>query len=311
MSRIQEIQASAGRKYVIALSKRRSRLALIASLITVTFSLYAITGDIVDYVVNGWPLSDLFHYFTINSNCLTVFNAFLLIPFAVEGCRKKYFSYPRWIAMLHYSGIVCTTLTMIFTVLFTSWFDPNAAFGGLHLYLHVLCPVMVLFSFFLVETGMRYSVRDALIAAIPSTLYMIIYIIEVVVVGKENGGWDDYYHVTEVLPAPVSFLLTVLFITGITLLIRWLYGKVIRYREKQIEKQLWPLDVSPVDIKIEIFGLGRYMGKHADKKYVELPLDMIRTIANRYSLNTEELLKVYLRGFLDSAKTTPGHPDPR
>ena len=65
---------------------------------------------------------------------------------------------------------------------------------------------------------------------------------------------------------------------------------------------LWPLDVDPLEINIEMFGLGRYMGKHADREFVELPLSLISLIAVRYGLKTEDLIRPYTRGFLDSVK---------
>ena len=65
---------------------------------------------------------------------------------------------------------------------------------------------------------------------------------------------------------------------------------------------LWPADTHPAEIKTELFGLGRYMGKHGDTQFVEIPLDLIHMIADRYGLETEDLVRPYIRGFLDSIK---------
>ena len=291
-----------GRGYIIALSGWRSRLALIAALITVSFSLYGITGGMIYYTQIGKTTAELFHWFTINSNFLTGFGAALIIPYAVEGIRRKHFSYPRWIAMLHYSGMVCTTLTMVFSVGIMSWVDPEAAFGGYNRYLHILCPIMVLVSFFLVESGCRYTRRDVLLAAVPSLVYEAVYLYEVVIVGEANGGWEDMYHMAEYVPIGVSVLVITVMALGISALIRLLYNRLARYRARRLEAGLWPPDTDPVEINIELFGLGRYMGKHADTDFIELPLDLIRLIAARYGLKTEALVRPYIRGFLDSQK---------
>ena len=303
-------QKSAGlwiqRKYIISLSRWRSRLALIAGLVTIFCSLYAIAGSIVLYAENGADVRELFNYFTTNANCLTAFAAGMIIPFAVEGIRKKHFSCPKWVSALHYGGMVCTTLTMVFSMAFMSWVDPDAAFGGYNSYLHIICPVLVLVSFCMVESGRPYSLRDALIACIPSMAYMAVYAVEVGIIGKQNGGWEDLYHVLEYLPLWLAWPAAALLTLCISLLVRWLYNRLIAFRQKKMDAQLWPLDVNPVEINIEMFGLGRYMGKHADGEFVALPLSLISRIADRYSLKTEDLIRPYIKGFLDSVKDREG-----
>ena len=293
---------TSSRGYIIALSRWRSRLALLASLITLSFTLYAIAGGMLHYVKIGRDPVNLFHWYTINSNCLTALSAGLIIPFAVEGVRKKHFSYPRWVALLHYCGMVGTTLTMVFSVGITSWVDRQGAFGGNNLYLHIVCPIMVIVSFFMVESGFHYTLKEALAALIPTLIYAVVYIYEVLIVGEENGGWEDMYHMTEYVPAAVSLVGIIMLALGLSLLIRWLYNKMTLLRMQRLGARLWPEDVDPLEINIEMFGLGRYMGRHADKQYVELPLDLIQMIADRYGMDTEKLIKPYIRGFLDSLK---------
>ena len=298
----QAFMPATARGHIIALSRWRSRLALIASLVTVSCTMYAIAGYIIQYTRSGWDIYALFHWYTVNSNFLTAFGAAMIIPFAVEGIRKKHFSYPKWVAMFHYAGMVCTTMTMVFSVGIISWYDPALAFSEYNLYLHVLCPVMVIISFFLVEAGFLYTKKDAVLAAVPTFLYEVIYALQVVVIGWENGGWEDMYHLGEFLPFGVSAALITLLVLGISLLIRRLYNGLTRKRREKLLSRLWPKDVSPVEINIEIFGLGRYMGKHADPKFIELPLDLITMIAEQYDLKTEDLMKPYIRGFLDSLR---------
>ena len=298
----QVFKPETARGYIIALSKWRSRLALIASLITVSCTMYAIASGIIEYISSGWDLNALFNWYTVNSNFLTAFSAAMIIPFAVEGIRKKHFSYPKWVAMFHYAGMVCTTLTMIFSVGVISWYDPVLAFGGYNLYLHVICPIMVIVSFFLVEAGFRYTKKDAVLAAVPTFIYEVIYALQVVVIGKENGGWEDMYHLAEFIPFSITAVLITLLALGTTLLIRLLYNRLTRKRHDRLLSRLWPKDVSPVEINVEIFGLGRYMGRHADTKFIELPLDLITMIAEQYGLKTEDLMKPYIRGFLDSLR---------
>ncbi len=154
----------------------------------------------------------------------------------------------------------------------------------------------------MVEGGCEYSRRDALIAGIPFLVYELVYIYEVALVGRENGGWKDIYHVTDFVPAAVSAPVLLLAVVGLSLLIVWLYNRSVRRRRRRLEARLWPRDVDPIEIRIEIFGLGRYMGAHSDSKFIELPLDLIDWIAELYGMGTEDLTKPYIKGFLDSLK---------
>ena len=292
--------SGSGKKYIISLNKWRSVVALIACLVTVVFALYAVAGGMVLYAQHGDRASGLFQYFTTNSNMLTALGAGFIVPFAVEGIRKKRFTYPKWLAMIHYCGTICTTLTMVVAVGMISWFDPELAFGGYNIFLHIVCPLMVLVSFFFVDAGLRFTVRDAVYGIIPLLIYEAVYAYEVLLVGEENGGWPDMYQITGLMPAPAAFAVLTLFGFGTALLIRLAYNKVAQSRLKHLQDGLWPDGADPVEIKIEMFGLGRYMGSHADKEYVELPLDLINMIAVRYNIKPEELAAPYIRGCLDS-----------
>ena len=291
---------SGRRSYIIALSKWRSRSALIASLISISFTLYAIACGIVYYTERNLSTSELFHWFTTNSNFLTLVSSSMIVPFAVEGARKKYLVIPKWVAMFHYSGMVCTTLTMVFAVGFMSWIEPAGAFGGYNLYLHVVCPIMVILAFFMVESGFDFTLRDSLIATAPSLLYMLVYTWQVVIVGKANGGWEDLYHIMEFMHPALAILIIGGLAAGISLLIRLLYNKLTAYRRNRMRARLWPKDVNPVEIKVEVFGLGRYMGKHADGRFIQLPLGIIKLIAHDYDISVDELIKPYIKGFMDS-----------
>lgn len=290
------------RGYIINMSRWRSILALISCVVTAAFTLYSLAAGIIEYVEERWELSDFFCWFTNLSNILTGLSAIMIIPFAVEGIRKKRFAYPKWAAMLHYSGMVCTTLTMVFTLAVISWSEPELAFKGYNLYFHVICPTAVIIAFFLMESGYTYSLRDALTAAIPVFSYAAVYGWQVFIVGEKNGGWDDMYHLGEYVPALVSLLGVILLTVGISLLIRLLYNRLTLYRRQRLAVRLWPKDVSPVKINVEVFGLGRFAGKHGDPESMEIPLDLINLISVQCGLKSEQLIRIYVRGYLDSLK---------
>lgn len=159
------------RRYIIGLYRIRSSIALLASTIAIVFSLTGIVFGLLIYTRNGVPPIELFRYFTIDMNLFGAVGAGMIVPYAVEGIRKKRFSCPRWTAKLYYVGTSCIVLIMFFTVGLISWNDPELAFGGNNFFLHVICPLMVLLSFMLIESEYHYSLVDNLLCLIPVVVY--------------------------------------------------------------------------------------------------------------------------------------------
>ena len=305
-------KADGEQHYMIDLHRGRSRMALLACVIALFAALYAIGVGLVYYAGKGEPATMLFRYFTIDSNILTAFGASVAIPFAVEGIRNKRFTYPKWAALLHYSGTICVTLTMVFAVCIISWYDPVMAFGGANFLLHLVCPIMVLVSFFLVESDHRYTLRDSVLCLIPFFVYAVVYFLLVVVIGADRGGWEDIYHLADNVPIFFTFPAMVLLAFGISSAIRWFYNRKAARRAAALEAR-WKDDVDPVEIKVEIFGLGRYMGKTGDENYAIIPLDILAMLADRYGMKTEELISAYAKGLVDALEEQkepePGPPD--
>jgi len=285
--------------YIIGLYKRRSVIALAACLLALFFSMDGILFGLIRYTRNGVAPVELFRYFTVDINFITALGAGMLAPFAVEGIRKKRFSCPKWAAKLHYIGTSCISMIMFFAVFVISWTDPVMAFGEANFYLHIVCPVMVVISFFFIESNYRYTARDAFLCMIPVLVYGIVYFIEVVVIGEENGGWPDYYCFTKNAPVAVSATAMLAITFGVALLIGRISNILSKYRADNLEEGLWDSEVNPVEIKIELFGLGRYMGSKEEPGNATLPLDIIELIADKYGLGREELIKPYIKGLMD------------
>lgn len=288
------------RRYIIDLQKNRSLIALISSFTSLVFAVYAITSGLILYAQNGVAPIDLFQYFTIEANTITALGSAIIIPYAIDGFRKKRFYCPKWAVFFYYSGTVCTTLIMLFATFVISLVDPGMAFNGYNFYLHIVCPIMILISFFLIESYYNISLKDSIKAIIPVFIYALVYIYKVILVGVDAGGWEDIYYFTKYTIAPVSFvaMMTIAFL--VSLGIRALYNKLSNYRIKKLSDNLWNENVSEVEIKIEVFGLGRYMGKRENKSYAILPLDIIAIISDKYHIKKQDLIAVYTKGLIDS-----------
>lgn len=288
------------KQYILNLQKNRSLIAIVASFVSVIFAIYAIVSGLILYTRNGVRPLDLFQYFTIDANTLTAFGAAMMIPYAVDGLRKKRFYCPKWAMCFYYCGVVCTTLIMLFAVCVIGFVDKEMAFNGYNFYLHIICPIMILVSFFVIESYYRISIKMSLISITPVFIYAIVYIYEVIIVGVDAGGWEDIYYFTKFAHPLVSFVAMMLMAFLVALLIGFIYNKLSKDREKRFIDNLWDDDVSPVEVKIEVFGLGRFMGKKENKSYAIIPLDIILLISEKYHIRREELIRAFIKGMLDS-----------
>ena len=288
------------RQYIIQLESRRSLLALVASLISLFFAIYAITSALITQDRNGGNLIEVFRFFTVISNIIAAVASSMIIPYAIEGFRKTRFDCPRWTMHFFYIGATCTTLTMLFTLFIISFVDFRTAFRGHNFYLHLICPTMILVSFFVIESNYKFTLKDSIICMIPILIYFCVYLYKAVYIGENNGGWKDMYYVTWIMPLPLSITIVVTLAIIDTTLLRFIYNKLLNMRVKNFINHLWDKDVHPAEIKMELFGLGRYMGRFENKYYASLPLDIISIISEKYKLTKDELIKPFMKGMMDS-----------
>ena len=289
------------REYLIEIQKWRSVIALMSCIITYVLSIFAIVASLIMYTRENWNLSDFFRYFTTLSNMVTGISAGFIIPFAINGIRKKRFVYPHWLSMMHYTGTIATTMTMIFTLVFILPFDPEFALGDYNFFLHIICPIAILISFQLVEFGRELTRRDSLVCLIPFFLYTWVYLIMVVFIGKENGGWEDLYMLNTFVPFYISMPLVWILAYFIAFLIRLPHNSLVKIRKEKLRGN-WSSDLEPVEIGIEIYGLGRYNGLTGEKSDLIIPYDILEIIADKYSIKIETLVKAYTKGLISGVK---------
>lgn len=291
-------------RYSIDLNQRNSFVALIAGLTVSICAFQAIAGGLIEAPSFVTPErgSNLYHLFTVNSNTLAAFGAVLMVPYAVEGIRNKKFILPKWIAMFQYAGAICTTLTMLFAIfLIFPAAGAKLAFTGMNFWLHVICPIMSLVLLFAVESDNRFTISDSLLALLPFYLYALIYIVNVVLIGEAHGGWRDIYRLTKYLPATISAPLMFMFGFGIASAIRYAYNRLAQYRHNRMVQTLWS-DLSPVELKVETFGLGRYKGLNNDEDNINFPIDIFNTMTALYDVSMEELVTAYAKGVSDGLR---------
>ena len=287
------------RKYLIGLVERHSVVALIAGIMVfgITIASIIIWIDGYDHVSEE-PL----HYFTALSNLMSAVAAAFMIPYAVEGIRKKHFVLPRYIVLFQFSGATCVSITMVTALCIILPTQGDIAVTGTNFWLHVVTPLCAVILFQCVETGMTVSRRAAILSLIPFWAYIILYFIMVVVIGEENGGWSDIYMTQDYFPVWVTMILFLVFGFVMAMVMR----AILNFRAKQFWKRvsaLWTDDTMPEEMLVEAMGLGRCVGKRENTE-VELavPMNIFMKMSERFDIPVTKLINAYVYGALDSMK---------
>ncbi|MCR4632931.1 MAG: DUF5684 domain-containing protein [Erysipelotrichaceae bacterium] len=306
------LSQKAKRSYMISLYRKRSYIALFSGSLLVLLNLRAISRGLLNqYLIKANDQSYSFlNYFTVNSALLSSLGAAFMIPYAIEGIRKKRFVLPKWVTLFQYAGASCTSVTMSFAFTFIYLSSgAETAFGGPNFWMHVICPILSLALFFSVEIDRTLSVRDSLIAMSPFFLYAVFYMINAIFIGPENGGWSDFYKFTEWIPATFSLPMVFIFSFFIASAIRLIYNRLSKKRTEHFINSLGP-DISEIEINIEIYGLGRYNGQRTDLMDMTIPFDIFIMLNEKYGVDIDNLSVIYNKGVIDGLKERKDYKNP-
>lgn len=281
--------------HLINLFKWRSKVTLVACIVTLVLT----SGSVIYGVVTDTPetVKTEFEWFTIDSNLFMTLATMMIIPFAIEGIQKKRLTYPKWAQRIHYAGVINTTLTMVFVLFVISWYDPLLAFGEENFFLHIVCPLLVLISFFMVESVHPLTRVDNIRSLFPFAVYAALYIINVVFLKK----WDDHYMLNTFLPFYISLPLVTTLIYVIGWVIRIVHNRLLKYRETKL-KMVWNEDLDPITVKIEVYSLGTHAGLYQEKDSVSVPYDILEQVSERFGVGLEELSRAYNKGVIDGLR---------
>ncbi len=140
------------------------------------------------------PFSFFFIFFTSDSNLLMAFGSAVAIPCICRLIAHGGTLLPIWVSALRFVGTVAVLVT--FTTVMT-FLAPIAGYRemltGSDLILHLILPLLSLFSFVFLEPHGEIPFCFTFLGLLPTLLYGVAYLIQVVVIGEENGGWKDYY----------------------------------------------------------------------------------------------------------------------
>ena len=244
-----------------------------------------------------------FRMFTVLSNMFVAITAAMSIPFAVDGIRQKNYHLPRWIVNLNFSSVTCITLTFIISVCLLA---PRSGFvemmiAGSFLFMHTLVPIISILSFLFINTYHNVKFKTTFYALIPVLAYAVTYLISVIAIGEENGGWRDHYHFQELMPWYFIFVIMMLFTFGIATVLRLIHNRV-HQRDKAATEAYYQTtseyDLPTIDEAI--VELARENKKNDAGGEVIVPRRIIKFLEKKYDTKRplSELCGIYLNEYL-------------
>ena len=138
-----------------------------------------------------------FRYFTTDSNILA--GAFALIAgvFGLFALLKKRDRIPEAAVLLKYIGTCAVSLTFTVVIVFLGpIYGYGSMYTGASFYMHGIVPMLSMISFIAFDRGYRLPKSRVLFGLIPTVIYGTVYFTMVVLIGKEKGGWPDFYAFT-------------------------------------------------------------------------------------------------------------------
>ena len=148
----------------------------------------------------------------------------------------------------------------------------------------------------------RLRFRDTLLALIPVLIYAIIYVVMVVVIGEEKGGWNDFYGFLTRLPMwiPMAAIMPVTFL--IALGIRALHNRAYD-RRKAEEAAFFTKLFADADVRKIVAAMAR---SHSTAKILDIviPARIIGIMIehSKSDCTMEECCEIYLKEYLENSE---------
>lgn len=285
---------------------RRNRLQCLCALISCAIVVVCVC---VGVVMNLTTIFDedfdnmgirTFCMFTVNSNILAGISSFAIIPYAIDGLRKKEYTLPNWVVVFMMTGTVAVALTFLVSLFILSPVKGFVLiFTGSRFFLHGVCPILNIIAFCVFVTSHKVSVKQTFFSLIPVAIYAIVYFIMVVVITEERGGWSDFYGFATRLPFWIPAILILPLTFGIATLIRLWHNHSFASRRRN-EVQIF-LDYFEGRKAEEIlFEMGKARAKIQPYGDVILPIIVIKKIVyfTESELSIKDACKLYLDGYL-------------
>ena len=245
-----------------------------------------------------------FCMFTVNSNILAAVSSFAIIPYAIDGIRKKEYVLPNWVVVFMMTGTTAVALTFLVSLFILSPVKGFVLiFTGSRFFLHGVCPILNILAFCLFITSHKVKIKETFFSLIPVGIYATIYFIMVVVITEANGGWNDFYGFATRIPFWIPAILILPLTFGIATLIRLWHNYSFVKRRKN-EAQIFLEYFEGKDAEQIITEMGKARAKLQPSGDVIVPTFVIKKVMifTESELDIDTACRMYLDGYLEAVK---------
>ena len=168
----------------------------LAIIINLAVFILSTVGNYIAYSRNG---NNTFYYYTQLSNIFLAVASLIYAFFLFKELKDKDYRMPQFIRIIKYmaTSIITVTFFIVMTVLapmaLPDGIDAaiHVIVGGSCLYQHLFSPVLSIASFIFLEGNEKYTVKDNILAIIPTLAYAIILV---------------YINIVKIFDGPYPFL---------------------------------------------------------------------------------------------------------
>ena len=245
-----------------------------------------------------------FCMFTVNSNILAGLSSFAIIPYAIDGLRKKEYSLPDWVVVFMMTGTTAVALTFLVSLFILSPVKGFVLiFTGSRFFLHGVCPILNILAFCMFITSHKVTVKQSLFSLIPVAIYAIVYFIMVVVITEERGGWSDFYGFATRVPFWIPAILILPLTFGIATLIRLWHNQSFVQRRKN-EAEIFLNYFEGKNAEYILHAMGKARAKIQPYGDVIIPMLVVKKIVyfTESDLSIESAGRCYLDGYMSAVK---------
>ena len=185
-----------GLEAVLRADRRQCKYALVTAVVVVVCVCAGVTMNLTTVYDENFDHMGIrtFCMFTVISNIFAAVSLALAIPFTVEGIRKNNYHVPGWVVNLTFEAVTAVSITFLVSLIILAPVKGFVLiFTGSRFLLHAICPILAIDAFCFFLSDHRITIAESFLPLIPVYLYAMLYYVMVVVIGEENGGWNDFY----------------------------------------------------------------------------------------------------------------------
>ncbi len=241
-----------------------------------------------------------FCMFTVNSNILAGLAMLLCIPYTVDGLRTGYYHLPDWVVVAMHAAVTAVSLTFLVSLCILAPVKGFVLiFTGSRFFLHGVCPILSILTFCCFICSHLVRPKEMLLALVPVLLYAAVYLVMVVFIGEEHGGWNDFYGFATRIPVWVSLTAILPLTFGIATLLRHGHNRCCRHRrEKDIA--LYRAAYTGKDLRQVVTEMALAAKRKSGSKDIVIPAQRIGFILqdSGSDMDPAECCRLYLETFL-------------